>query len=58
MIANKTVNQGFLAKLPAAPKGAVTFPTMTQVNTAKARSLLTGLRPSAVVNQVVRHNHV
>jgi putative spermidine/putrescine transport system substrate-binding protein len=36
MIANKTVNQGFLAKLPAAPKGAVTFPTMTQVNTAKA----------------------
>ena len=36
MIANKTVNQGFLAKLPAAPKGAVTFPSMTQVNTAKA----------------------
>jgi putative spermidine/putrescine transport system substrate-binding protein len=36
MIANHTVNQGFLAKLPAAPKGAVTFPTMTQVNTAKA----------------------
>jgi putative spermidine/putrescine transport system substrate-binding protein len=36
MIANNTVNQGFLAKLPAAPKGAVTFPTMTQVNTAKA----------------------
>jgi hypothetical protein len=36
MIANKTVNQGFLAKLPAAPKGAVTFPTMAQVNTAKA----------------------
>ncbi len=36
MIANHSVNQGFLAKLPAAPKGAVTFPTMTQVNTAKA----------------------
>jgi hypothetical protein len=36
MIANHSVNQGFLAKLPAAPKGAVTFPSMTQVNTAKA----------------------
>jgi putative spermidine/putrescine transport system substrate-binding protein len=36
MIANHTVNQGFLAKLPAAPKGTLTFPTMTQVNTAKS----------------------
>ena len=36
MISNHTVNQGLLAKLPAAPKGAVTFPTMTQVNTAKS----------------------
>jgi len=34
MIANKTVNQGFLAKLPAAPKGALTFPTPAQVTTA------------------------
>ena len=36
MIANHTVNQGFLAKLPAAPKGALTFPSQTQVDTAKA----------------------
>jgi putative spermidine/putrescine transport system substrate-binding protein len=34
MISNKTVNQGFLAKLPAAPKGALTFPTPAQVTTA------------------------
>ena len=34
MIANHTVNQGFLAKLPAAPKGALTFPTQAQVTTA------------------------
>ena len=34
MIANKTVNQGFLAKLPAAPKGALTFPTPAQVTAA------------------------
>jgi putative spermidine/putrescine transport system substrate-binding protein len=27
MIANHTVNEGFLAKLPAAPKGTLTFPT-------------------------------
>jgi len=36
MIANHTVNEGFLAKLPAAPKGTLTFPTMTEVNNAKA----------------------
>jgi putative spermidine/putrescine transport system substrate-binding protein len=36
MIANKTVNQGFLAKLPAAPKGALTFPTPAQVTAAGA----------------------
>jgi hypothetical protein len=36
MIANKTVNQDFLAKLPTAPKGALTFPTPTQVTTAGA----------------------
>ena len=36
MIANHTVNQGFLAKLPAAPKGALTFPSQAQVDTAKA----------------------
>ena len=36
MIANKTVNKSFLAELPAAPKGGLTFPTQTQVNTAKA----------------------
>ena len=36
MIANKTVNAGFLAKLPAAPKGTLVLPTATQVNNAKA----------------------
>jgi hypothetical protein len=34
MTANKTVNPNFLAKLPAAPKGALTLPTIAQVTTA------------------------
>jgi putative spermidine/putrescine transport system substrate-binding protein len=34
MTANKTVNQGFLSKLPPAPKGALTLPTIAQVTTA------------------------
>jgi len=34
MTSNKTVNPGFLAKLPAAPKGALTLPTIAQVTTA------------------------
>ncbi|HEY5093338.1 MAG TPA: ABC transporter substrate-binding protein [Acidimicrobiales bacterium] len=34
MTANKTVNQGFLTKLPAAPKGALSLPTIAQVTTA------------------------
>lgn len=36
MIKSGTVNQGFLAKLPAAPKGVLTFPTQAQVDAAKA----------------------
>jgi len=34
MTANKTVNQAFLSKLPPAPKGALTLPTIAQVTTA------------------------
>ncbi len=36
MIKNGTVNHAFLAKLPAAPAGALTFPTQTQVDAAKS----------------------
>ena len=34
MTSNKSVNPNFLAKLPAAPKGALTLPTIAQVTTA------------------------
>ncbi len=34
MTANKTVNQAFLSKLPPAPKGALTLPTIAQVTAA------------------------
>lgn len=36
MTAKGTVNKTFLAKLPAAPKGAVTYPTLAQLTAAKA----------------------
>jgi putative spermidine/putrescine transport system substrate-binding protein len=36
MIKDGTVNKTWLAELPAAPKGAVTFPTLAELTTAKA----------------------
>jgi len=47
MIANKTVNQGFLAKLPAAPKGALTFPTRRKSPRPEPLLTPTGLARSA-----------
>jgi hypothetical protein len=35
MIKNGSVNKTWLAELPTAPKGAVNFPTLAQLTTAK-----------------------